>query len=111
MFNRIEPTTTDPSKPNPGIFNRAVRTIREKSRIVIKNAKIEYEYDSDDNNQEESNMADVKNMAEVKNLPFGMTDTRLKALAGQDVQVIMGCYKWVITVISLENNYRANYYA
>ncbi|CAH0715076.1 unnamed protein product, partial [Brenthis ino] len=83
VFSRIE--TTDPTKPNPGIFSRAVRTairIPEKSRIVIKNAQIDYQSDSDDNILDQ----EVGFVAEVTNLPFGMTDTRMKTLAGQDVQ-------------------------
>ncbi|XP_063833990.1 BAG domain-containing protein Samui-like [Ostrinia nubilalis] len=88
VFSRIE-TKTDPTKPHPGIFSRAVRTaIGSDTRIVIKKHEephVEFESDSD---LDEDKLLDeeVGNVADVTNLPHGMTDTRLKTLAGNDVQ-------------------------
>lgn len=45
------------------------------------------EYDSDSTVDEERLLSDDPTVAVVTNLPHGMTDTRLKTLAGNDVQV------------------------
>ncbi|XP_063391633.1 serine/arginine repetitive matrix protein 1-like [Cydia fagiglandana] len=88
VFSRIE--VNDPSKPNPGIFSRAVRTAigTDKPRIVVKREEpeIEYESGSDDERllDEDSGL-----VASVTNLPHGITDTRLKTLAGSDVQSLI----------------------
>ncbi|XP_063544787.1 titin-like isoform X2 [Cydia strobilella] len=88
VFSRIE--VNDPSKPNPGIFSRAVRTAigTDKPRIVVQRdePEIEYESGSDDDRllQEHSGL-----VADVSNLPHGITDTRLKTLAGSDVQSLI----------------------
>ncbi|CAK1547584.1 unnamed protein product [Leptosia nina] len=109
VFSRME--ATDPTKPNPGIFNRAFKTaigsemeskrskdIREVprkivkcddgSRKIVKNddePQIEYESGSEDENVSR----EVGLMADVSNLPHGMTDTRLKTLAGNLVQSLI----------------------
>ncbi|XP_053620470.1 RNA-binding protein 33-like isoform X2 [Plodia interpunctella] len=82
VFSRIE--KTDPSKPNPCIFSRAVRTAigGEKTRIVVKKDEPTVEYGTDDTDEEILT-------ALVSNLPDGMTDTRLKTLAGSDVQTLI----------------------
>ncbi|XP_039765501.1 titin-like isoform X2 [Pararge aegeria] len=85
VFSRID--QNDPTKPNPGIFSRAVRTAigSEKTRIVIQNEPtIEYESGSDID--EDKLLEEYGNLAIVTNLPHGMTDTRLNTLAGNDVQ-------------------------
>ncbi|XP_048007192.1 RNA-binding protein 33 isoform X2 [Leguminivora glycinivorella] len=88
VFSRIE--ASDPSKPNPGIFSRAVRTAigSDKPRIVLKRdePEVEYESGSDDDRllEEESGL-----VADVSNLPHGITDTRLKTLAGSEVQSLI----------------------
>ncbi|CAG9132539.1 unnamed protein product [Plutella xylostella] len=89
VFSRIE-IKTDPTKPNPGIFSRAVRTAigTDKSRIVLKKQEepqVEYESESDVD-EEKLLSEEVGMVAVVVNLPHGMTDTRLKTLAGSDVQ-------------------------
>ncbi|KAJ2937559.1 hypothetical protein O0L34_g18643 [Tuta absoluta] len=89
VFTRIE-VKSDPTKPNPGIFSRAVRTLNsDKSRIVInkKQDEPQIEYESDSEVDEDKLLQDeIGNLALVTNLPHGMTDTRLKTLAGSDVQ-------------------------
>ncbi|XP_013194786.1 titin isoform X2 [Amyelois transitella] len=81
VFARIE--KTDPSKPNPGIFSRAVRTAigSDKNRIVVKKDEPTVEYGSDSD--------DEMMIAMVSNLPEGITDTRLKTLAGADLQTLI----------------------
>ncbi|KAM3957239.1 uncharacterized protein ACR2FA_008798 [Aphomia sociella] len=86
VFSRIE-TKNDPSKPNPGIFSRAVRTAigSDKPRIVVKKQEEpQIEYNSDSDIDEDRLLGG--NVAVVTNLPDGITDTRLKTLAGGDVQ-------------------------
>ncbi|XP_047519420.1 uncharacterized protein LOC125059174 isoform X2 [Pieris napi] len=100
VFSRIE--KTDPTKPNPGIFNRAFKTAvgsdriddRKRARDVRKvvgaverddEPKVEYESGSDEENlQKEAGLT-----AAVGNLPHGITDTRLKTLAGEHVQSLI----------------------
>ncbi|XP_061705656.1 serine/arginine repetitive matrix protein 1-like [Cydia pomonella] len=88
VFSRIE--VNDPSKPNPGIFSRAVRTAigSDKPRIVLKRDEPEIEYDS---GSDDERLLDQHGglVAAVSNLPHGMTDTRLKTLAGSDVQSLI----------------------
>lgn len=89
VFSRIE-VKTDPSKPNPGIFSRAVRTAigTENTRIVInKKDEPQVQFESDSDLDEDTLLEDSGNTASVANLPHGMTDTRLKTLAGNEVQV------------------------
>ncbi|PZC83194.1 hypothetical protein B5X24_HaOG208285 [Helicoverpa armigera] len=87
VFSRIE-VKSDPSKPNPGIFSRAVRTAigTESTRIVIKKEEPQVQFESDSEIDEESLLEDTGNIATVSNLPHGMTDTRLKTLAGNEIQ-------------------------
>lgn len=88
VFTRIE-IKTDPSKPNPGIFSRAVRTIGKDSRIIVKKEEPQIEYESESDLDEDKLLEeDVGMIAVVTNLPHGMTDTRMKTLAGNDVQVM-----------------------
>ncbi|KAJ8708498.1 hypothetical protein PYW07_010623 [Mythimna separata] len=87
VFSRIE-VKTDPTKPNPGIFSRAVRTAigTENTRIVIKKDEPQIQFESDSEIDEDTLLEDSGNIATVANLPHGMTDTRLKTLAGNEVQ-------------------------
>ncbi|XP_049880973.1 titin-like isoform X2 [Pectinophora gossypiella] len=90
VFTRIE-VKTDPTKPNPGIFSRAVRTAigTDKNRLVVKKDEPQIEYESGSDLDEDMLLEEeVGNIAVVSNLPHGMTDTRLKTLAGTDVQNI-----------------------
>lgn len=106
VFSRIE-VKTDPSKPNPGIFSRAVRTAigGENTRIVIKKDEPQIQFESDSDIDEDSLLEDSGNIATVMNLPHGMTDTRLKTLAGNDVQVTLNagflCLMLVLRMIHL----------
>lgn len=99
VFTRTE--MTDPTKPNPGIFNRAFKTaigtdrVAATKRKIVKNVtrksvvnepQIEYESGSDE--EKEKVEREVGLNAHVTNLPHGMTDTRLKTLAGDHVQVM-----------------------
>lgn len=91
VYARIE-IKNDPTQPNPGIFSRAVRTAigNDKNRIVVK--KVEdttVEYDSEGSEEERLLSEENDCVAMVTNLPHGMTDTRLKTLAGNDVQVMI----------------------
>ncbi|CAH4032253.1 unnamed protein product [Pieris brassicae] len=100
VFSRIE--KTDPTKPNPGIFNRAFKTAvgsdkigdRKRARDVARvfgaverddEPKVEYESGSD----EEDPREEAGSTAAVGNLPHGITDTRLKTLAGEHVQSLI----------------------
>ncbi|KAJ8708852.1 hypothetical protein PYW08_010234 [Mythimna loreyi] len=87
VFSRIE-VKSDPTKPNPGIFSRAVRTAigTENTRIVIKKDEPQVQFESDSEIDEDTLLEDSGNIATVANLPHGMTDTRLKTLAGSEVQ-------------------------
>ncbi|XP_022126939.2 microtubule-associated protein futsch isoform X2 [Pieris rapae] len=103
VFSRIE--KTDPTKPNPGIFNRAFKTAvgsdkidgRKRARDVRRvvgtvgaverddEPKVEYESGSDEENLQQK----TGSTAAVRNLPHGITDTRLKTLAGDHVQSLI----------------------
>ncbi|XP_041971476.1 titin-like isoform X2 [Aricia agestis] len=74
---------TDPTRPHPGIFSRAVTAI-----VDVKNEpQVEYDSGSDDDNSPAGKKSPVaKHVALVTNLPHGMTDTRLTTLAGNEVQ-------------------------
>ncbi|GBP85255.1 hypothetical protein EVAR_92022_1 [Eumeta japonica] len=91
VYTRVD--KTDPSRPNPGIFSRAVKKAigGENTRVVVKHhdePKVEYEMDSDVD--EEQFLNEAENLvALVTNLPHGMTETRLRTLAGDGVQVKM----------------------
>ncbi|XP_068624076.1 neurofilament heavy polypeptide-like isoform X2 [Battus philenor] len=72
--------------PSAGIFSRAVRTAlgAERARLVGKREEPQLEFGSD--SEEEAPPPPAGNTAHVDNLPHGITDTRLKTLAGDDVQ-------------------------
>lgn len=94
----------DPSKPNPGIFSRAVRTaIGHDPRphppggavtpaAATPDPQLEYGTDSDSEGGGVGvGVAGVaaRRVAAVANLPHGITDTRLRTLAGNLLQVIL----------------------
>lgn len=91
VFSRME---ADRTQPSAGIFSRAVRiAINDKMPLPATTKsrqdepQIEYESDSEVDEDELLN-EETGNVAMVDNLPHGMTDTRLRTLAGNDVQVI-----------------------
>ncbi|XP_061384706.1 titin-like isoform X2 [Danaus plexippus] len=74
--SRLQPTDKSFSRLQPGgIFSRAV--------TAIGTAKPDIEYESSDEDVKVKNETGL--IAVVENLPYGMTDTRLKTLAG-DIQ-------------------------
>ncbi|CAG9568570.1 unnamed protein product [Danaus chrysippus] len=77
--SRLQPTDKSFSRLQPGgIFSRAV--------TAIGTAKPDIEYESSDEDVNEKNETGLT--AVVENLPYGMTDTRLKTLAG-DIQSLI----------------------
>lgn len=87
ILQRKVPADKQPkASPRPlAIFSRAVRTALGDGRARRDAPCVEYDSASDDD--ERALGADMGARALVANLPHGMTDTRLKTLAGSDVQV------------------------
>lgn len=101
VFSRIERNDRDLSKPNVGIFSRAIRnTIALDTGLVVARRLTKLEdredkepavlYEEEDDCDEDSSpppASVTQLLAIVSNLPHGMTDTRLRSLAGEQVQV------------------------
>lgn len=91
---------SDPTQAHAGIFSRAVRTAigaagaagaagADSARVVLKKDEPQIQFESDSEIDEDSLLEESGIVATVANLPHGMTDTRLKTLAGTELQVIM----------------------
>lgn len=85
IFSRVD---SDRSQPSAGIFSRAVRIAINDKITKKQEPEPQIDYGSDSDIDEDTLLnEEIGNVAAVDNLPHGMTDTRLRTLAGNDVQV------------------------
>ncbi|XP_050676347.1 RNA-binding protein 33-like isoform X2 [Leptidea sinapis] len=92
VFVRME--STDPTKPHPGIFSRAFKSLGTSevsksdrlSKSDVKSDKHEPQVEYESESESDDLPQELGLVAFVTNLPHGITDTRLRTLAGDSVQ-------------------------
>ncbi|XP_022837366.1 LOW QUALITY PROTEIN: titin-like [Spodoptera litura] len=89
VFSRIE-VKADVSHPGAGIFSRAVRTaINPDPRPAQTTQSREPAVHVDEDSEDEDEVQSSASTARVSNLPPGITDTRLRTLAGNELQSLI----------------------